>query len=182
MNNTNDRALKTRKGMAIKGLKAWIKALELNENVRVSQQKYRYEIAEDGSRARIFLSANSETVEGTDRSLEDWANIGRPARLALIGLRYTKDQLELGGDRVQYTMNVITGEAILARNGQNLSDQPTTIDGWADLAKPIEKTKFESLRMAQEWGNKDAEDSVIAEMVRWGIIRPRKPGSDDQGN
>ena len=177
--HANDKALKTRKGMAIKGLKAWIKALELAEGARVSQQRYRYEIADNGLTARIYTSDDNSTVEGTERPLEDWANVGRPARLALIGLRHQKDQMERAGDRVQYTMNIVSGEAYLARNGARLEDHPVTVEGWAEFARPIEKAQFESLRVAQDWGNKDAEESVMADMIRWGIIRPHKSAQSE---
>lgn len=175
-NTSNDRTLQKRKGMAIKGLKAWIKALELNEGVKVSERKYRYEISPTGETARIYLAADGTTVDGTERSLTDWADSGKPCRLALIGLRHTKDQLERDGDRVLYTLNVITGEATLTRKGERIADQPTTIEAWAEIGKPIEKREFESLRVALEYRNHDAAATVKANMVRWGIIRPEKDG------
>ncbi len=171
-NSATDRALQKRKGMAIKGLKAWIKALEMNEGTEVSQHKYRYEILEDGPAARVYLSENGTTVEGTHRSLEEWAAIGKPARLALIGLRFTKDQVERDGDRVKYTMNVISGEAFLSRRGTRLEPHPSTIDGWSPIGKEVENKEFESLRIAKDYGNKDAAEAVRTNMVRWGIIRP----------
>lgn len=177
-NTAADRGLQKRKGMAIKGLKAWIKALELNEGVKVSAHTYRYEIAANGETARIYLAATGATVEGTERSLADWADSGKPCRLALIGLRYTKDQLERDGDRVLYTMNVITREAFLSRRGERLTDQPSTIEAWAEIGKPIEKREFESLRVAMDYHNEEAAASVKANMIRWGIIRPTKDGQE----
>lgn len=175
--SSGDRSLQKRKGMAIKGLKAHIKGLELNDNVRVSQHTYRYEIAANGETARIYLAATGVTVEGTERPLSDWADKGKPCRLALIGLRYTKDQLERDGDRVLYTLNVLTGDAYLARrNGEKVADLPTTITAWAEIGKPIEKREFESLRVAMDYHNQEAAASVKANMIRWGIIRPAKDG------
>ncbi len=174
-----DRALQKRKGMAIKGLKAWIKALEMNAGVKVSEHTYRYEIAADGETARVYLSSTGNTVEGTERPLQEWADVGKPCRLALIGLRYTKDQLERDGDRVLYTLNVITGEAYLSRRDQRLNDQPSTIQGWVEVGKPIEKKEFESLRVAMDYHNDEAAESVKANMIKWGIIRPAKDGQGD---
>ncbi len=179
-NSAGDRALQKRKGMAIKGLKAHIKALELNDGVKVSEHKYRYEIAANGETARIYLNATGATVEHTERSLTDWADTGKPCRLALIGLRYTKDQLERDGDRVLYTLNVLTGEACLSRRGEKLTDHPTTIAGWAEIGKPIEKREFESLRVAMDYHNQEAAASVKANMIRWGIIRPAKDGQSGE--
>lgn len=175
-----DRALQKRKGMAIKGLKAHIKALELNANVKVSEHTYRYEIAANGETARIYLAATGATVENTERTLADWADTGKPCRLALIGLRYTKDQLERDGDRVLYTLNVLTGEAFLSRRGEKVDGLPTTITGWAEVGKPIEKREFESLRVAMDYHNQEAADSVKANMIRWGIIRPAKDGQSGE--
>jgi len=178
-NTAGDRALQKRKGMAIKGLKAWIKALELNQGVKVSEHTYRYEIAGNGETARIYLAATGATVEGTERTLAEWADTGKPCRLALVGLRYTKDQLERDGDRVLYTLNVTTGEAFLSRRGERLTDHPTTIEAWAELGKPIEKREFESLRVALDYHNEEAAASVKANMIRWGIIRPAKDGQGE---
>ncbi len=178
-NVNNDRTLQKRKGMAIKGLKAWIKALELNEGVKVSERKYRYEISANGETARVYLAADGSTVEGTERSLADWAETGRPCRLALIGLRYTKDQLERDGERVIYTLNVVSGEAYLTCKGERITDQPQTIQAWAEVGKPIEKREFESLRVALEYRNSEAAESVKANMIRWGIIRPATEGQSE---
>jgi len=177
---SGDRILQKRKGMAIKGLKAWIKALELNEGVKVSDRKYRYEISLNGETARIYLANDGTTVEGSERPLADWAETGKPCRLALIGLRYTKDQLERDGDRVIYTLNLISGEAYLTRKGERIVDQPSTIDAWAEIGKPVEKREFESLRIALEYRNSEAAESVKANMVRWGIIRPVKEGGQSE--
>ena len=177
MTNTkaNTRALQKSKGKAIKGLKAYIKALELAEGNRVSQNKYRYEITEDGSSARIFTVSDNATVEGTDRPLVEWADIGGPARHALIGLRYTKEQLDRTGPRVLYTLNVITQEANITRDGTILEgdEHPTTIDGWAAIGKEIERQQFESMRAAEDYNNTSAVDFVLSNMVRWGIIRSK---------
>ena len=173
----SNKALQKSKGLAIKGLKAWIKALEIAEGSRISKQKYRYEIAEDGTTARIYTAADGTTVEGCERSLADWAKIGAPARHALIGLRYTKEQLDREGPRVLYTLDVITQEAHISRDGQVLTDKPTTIESWAQLGREIEKREFESKRAAEEWNNKDAVQHVLENMVRWGIIRQMPDGS-----
>lgn len=172
MKNTNsNRALQKTKGKAIKGLKAWIKALEMQEGSRKSQGKYRYEIAEDGSTARIFTAADQATVEGTEKPLSEWAAVGVPARHALIGLRHTKESLEQQGPRVLYTLNVLTGEANISRDGTVLEDQPTTIEEWAKLGQEIEKREFDSLKAAKDYAHQGAVDFVLNNMVRWGIIR-----------
>lgn len=171
--STSARALQKSKGKAIKGLKAYIKALEMAEGTRVSQQKYRYEIAEDGSTARIYTAQDNQTVEGTERPLNDWAAIGAPARHALIGLRYTKDQIERNEPRVLYTLNVITQEANISRDGEVLADHPTTIEAWAEIGREIERREFESHRAAKEYNNREAVDFVESNMVRWGIIRSK---------
>lgn len=176
--NTNDRALQKRKGMAIKGLKAWIKALELNEGVKVSERKYRYEISPAGDTARILLAKDGTTVDGTERPLASWVEIGKPCRLALIGLRYTKDQLERDGERVIYTLNIVSGEAYLTLKGERVNDQPQTIEDWAAIGGPVEKREFESLRVALEYRNDEAADAIKANMVRWGIIRPANAQSE----
>lgn len=177
-NNAGERALQKRKGMAISGLKAYIKGLELKDGVKVSQHEYRYEIAASGDTARVYVAATGSTV--SERTLTEWADLGKPCRLALIGLRYTKDQLERDGDRVLYTLNVHTGEAHLSRRGEILTDQPTTIEAWAAIGKPIEKREFESLRVALDYHNEEAAASVKANMVRWGIIRATKGGQSDE--
>ena len=172
MSSKNEnRALQKSKGKAIKGLKAYIKALELGEGYRVSKQKYRYEIAEDGSTARVLTAADGVTVEGTERPLAEWAKIGTEARHALIGLRFTKDKLDRQGARVLYTLNVITQEANITQRGDLVEDQPTTIAEWAKLGKTIEQREFESKRAAEDYNNADAVQTVIDNMVRWGIIR-----------
>ncbi|MCA9801612.1 MAG: hypothetical protein KC777_06475 [Cyanobacteria bacterium HKST-UBA02] len=170
-------ALKKRKGMAIKGLKAYIKALEIAEGNRQSRARYRYEISQDGESARIFTAADGVTVEGTQRSLADWASIGAPARLALIALRYTKDKLDRPGEPVFYTLNVITGEASITRQGELVSTDetgstlPASTTAWAELGKAIERREFESLRAAKEYRNESAIGIVESNMIRWGIIR-----------
>lgn len=183
MNKTTNtaRALQKTKGKAIKGLKAYIKALELAEGTRVSQQKYRYEISTDGASARIFTAGDNQTVEGTERSLTDWSSIGAPARHALIGLRYTKEQIERTEARVLYTLNVITQEAHISRDGEVLTAYPSTIDAWAEIGKEVERREFESHRAAKEYNNLDAIDFVLSNMVRWGIIRSKtKPDSSEE--
>ena len=171
---TQDRSQRKRTGLAIEGLKAWIKALEIAEGTRVSQRKYLYEIDQENQSARIIERATGSVVDGSDRSLADWASVGGPARHALIGLRYTKDQVERDGERVWYTMNIITGEAFLSHGGEPLADHPQTVDGWVEIAKPVEKREFDSLRAARDYNNHDAAEQVLASMIRWGIIhKPR---------
>lgn len=161
-------------GFAIHGLRAHIKALELNKGVRVSEAEYRYEIAQDRTSARIVLSADLTEVEGTKKPLADWAQAGKQARLGLIGLKATKESLHEKGENVQFTLNVIAGEAFLSRNGSRLTDQPQTIDEWAKIGRAKEKELFESLNAAKEYGSADAAEQVRAEMVRLGVIRERR--------
>ena len=167
------RALKKAKGFMIFGLKSWVKALELSDGSKRSAGKYRYVVTPDASTGHIVLTESGTIVEGTDRSREDWAKIGQPARLASIALRAAKDELE-SIERVEYTFNVITGEAFLSRRGQRLAGRPESISAWAEIGHPVETALFEQLFAAQEWGNKSAEDATRARMIRLGVIRPLK--------
>ncbi len=172
------------KGFTIRALKCHIKALELGESVRVSQRKYRYELSADGLTARVIRTADGSEVEGTKRTIEEWAKVGKPARLGLIGLKAKKRDLREQGARVMFDLNVITGEAGLTRDGERISklpvpgsdeliDAPTTIEGWAELGRSVEKPLFEQLKAAREWGLKDAEKKVWDEMVELGIVREK---------
>jgi len=181
------------KGFAIRGLKAYIKSLELAEGSRISQRKYRYEIAEDGLSARITTAADSAEVEGTNKSISDWAAIGRPARLGLIGLRAKREELMETGARVLYTLDVRTGEACLTSNGEPVAELPTTIEEWAKIGREVEKPLYDALKrhqqsrqIALDYSNAEAvaeEDgninAVKAKMERYGIIRAQRPASED---
>ncbi|MBS1993328.1 MAG: hypothetical protein JSS86_11275 [Cyanobacteria bacterium SZAS LIN-2] len=167
------RALKKAKGFMIFGLKSWVKALELADGSKRSNGKYRYVVTPDASSGHIVLADGGGVVEGTVRSREEWAKIGQPARLASIALRAAKDELDQI-ERVEYTFNVVTGEAFLSRRGQRLADRPETISAWAEIGHPIETALFEQLTAAQEWGNKGAEDATRARMIKLGVIRPPK--------
>lgn len=177
MENTAN--LKKLKGFTIRALKCHIKALELAEGLEVSQRTYRYELAVDGTTARIIRSADGSEVEGTNRSVEDWAKIGRPARLALIGLKDKKIELRDKGARVLFRLNVITGEAFLSADGERLADYPQTVAEWAEIGRAIEKPYFEQLNAAREWKIKDAERSVWKQMVERGIVRDKDEESED---
>jgi hypothetical protein len=161
-------------GFAIHGLRAYIKALELAQGVRVSKNEYRYEIAADRLSARIVASADQTEVEGTSRPLTEWSKLGKQARLGLIGLRSEKEQSHQSGDHVQYTLNVITNEAFLSKNGTRVEEKPQTIDEWAKTGREIEKRLFESLNGALEYNCDDAAKTVRAEMIRLGVIRERR--------
>jgi len=167
------RALKKAKGFMIFGLKSWVKALELADGSKRSIGKYRYVVTPDASSGHIVLTESGTVVEGTDRSREEWAKVGQPARLASIALRAAKDELE-AVERVEYTFNVITGEAFLSRRGQRVAGRPETISAWAEIGHPVETALFEQLFAAQEWGNKAAEDATRARMIKLGVIRPLK--------
>jgi hypothetical protein len=88
-----------------------------------------------------------------------------------------------------FDLNVITGEAGLTRDGERISklpvsgsdelmDAPTTIEGWAELGRSVEKPLFEQLKAAREWGIKDAEQKVWDEMVELGIVREKNEAGD----
>jgi hypothetical protein len=158
-------------GFAIHGLRAYIKALELAEGIRVSKNKYRYEIAADRTSARIILSTEQTEVENTSRSLTDWAKLGKDARLGLIGLRAEKETLRETGQHVQYTLNVISNEAYLAKAGQRMTEHPQTISDWAKKGHEIEREKFEGLNAAIEFGFDDVASTIRKDMIRLGIIR-----------
>ena len=130
------RALKKAKGFMIFGLKSWVKALELADGNKKSAGKYRYAVTADASSGHIFLAENGTVVEGTERSRDDWAKIGQPARLASIALRAAKDELNIH-ERVEYTFNVITGEAFLSRRGQRVAGHPgDNRTAWAEIGHP----------------------------------------------
>jgi hypothetical protein len=167
------RALKKAKGFMIFGLKSWVKALELSDGSKRSAGKYRYVVTPDASTGHIELTESGTIVEGTERSREEWAKVGQPARLASIGLRAAKDELE-AVERVEYTFNVISGEAYLSSKGQRVAGRPETISAWAEIGHPVETALFEQLFAAQEWGNKSAEDVTRARMIKLGVIRPIK--------
>ena len=161
-------------GFAIHGLRAYIKALELAKGVRVSTTEFRYEISADRVSARIVLSADSTEVEGTNKPLTEWSTIGKQARLGLIGLRAEKETIRTAGQNVQYTLNVLTGEAHLSSNGTVVEDKPLTIKDWAVKGREVEKRLFESLNGALEFGCDDAAANVRADMIRLGVIRERR--------
>jgi len=172
-------------GFAIIALRATIKALELNSGQSRSNGEYRYEIPKQTSpdqtlTARIYRVATGEDVEGFNLSLEEWAKSGKQIRLAFIGLKSEKINLEDGEAKsgsVRYTLNAISGQASLSRNGTPISDKPTTIADWAKIGRDVEKPLFESLKAAQEYGSKDGEEEARAKMIALGIIRdPRSAG------
>lgn len=189
--NTNQKDV----GFAIHGLRAYIKALELAKNVRVSQSEFAYQIGEDRTSARIgsrfsespaaeaskTFELNGHTyveVDGTSRSLSEWVKVGKQARLGLIGLKAAKEELKEAGDHVQFTLNVLTGEAFLSRAGGRLEDRPATIDEWAKAGRTVEKGLFESLKAAQDYHADSAAAEVKAKMVRLGVIREPKTAND----
>lgn len=170
MSTTPDRQLKKEQGFMVFGLKSHIKALEMADGHKKSQGKYRYVVADDASTARIIIAADESTVPGTDRTRQEWARIGRPARLASIALKATKDELESLG-RVEYTFNVTTGDAYLTVRGQRVTDRPTTVEEWAKIGAPLEKSLFEQLAVARDYGNAAAEAATREKMERYGVIR-----------
>ncbi len=172
-------------GFAIIALRAYIKALELNAGKAKSDGEYRYEIPKtqapgQAPTARIYAQATGQTVEGCDKPLEDWAKDGKQIRLAFIGLKDAKMQLEAQTSKptkVRYTLNAITGEACITVDGERLADKPVTIAEWAKAGREVEKPLFESLKAAQEWGSADGEAETKAKMIALGIIRaPRNAG------
>ncbi len=178
-----ERALKKEKGFMVFGLKSHIKALEMANGHRKSAGEYRYTVDADAGYARIVLASDGSVVAGTERTRQQWAAIGKPARLASIALRATKDDLEsLTNDRIEYTFNVVTGEAYLTAKGVRLSgdsDKPygSTIAEWAKVGQPIEQSLFQQLTAAREWGNKSAEEVTRNKMIKFGVIR--KPKADE---
>jgi hypothetical protein len=154
-------AIKKAKGFMIFGLKSWIKALEMSEGNKKSEGKFRYEVSEDASSGRIVRTADGSEVEGTARTRDQWAAVGRPARLASIGLRARKEELENQlKERVEYTFDVTTGDARLTRNGELVADEPTTIADWAVKGQAVEKSLFLQLNVAIEWGIQSAADTT----------------------
>jgi hypothetical protein len=165
-------------GFAIHGLRAYIKALELAKGVRISTSEFRYEIAADRVSARIVVSADTTEIEGTSKPLTEWATIGKQARLGLIGLRAEKETCRAAGKNVQYTLNVLTGEAHLTDNGNVVEGQPKTIAEWAVRGREVEKRLFESLNGALEFGCDGAAADVRVEMIRLGVIRERRNATE----
>jgi hypothetical protein len=178
-----EKALKKEKGFMVFGLKSYIKALEMANGHRKSAGEYRYTVDADAVYARIVLACDGSVVAGTERTRQQWAAIGKPARLASIALRATKDELEsLTSERIEYTFNVVTGEAYLTAKGVRLSgdiDKPygSTIADWAKVGQPIEQSLFQQLTAAREWGNKSAEEVTRNKMIKFGVIR--KPKADE---
>lgn len=183
-----EKVIKKEKGFMVFGLKSWIKALEMANGHRRSQGQYRYVVSSDATTARVIFAESGETVPGTEMTRQQWAAIGKPARLASIALRATKDQIELAtSDRVEYAFDVITGTATLSARGAVLTADGvgddartfgTTIQDWAREGQPIEQSLFQQLNAAREWGNKSAEEATRDKMIKYGVIR--KPKVDDQ--
>jgi hypothetical protein len=182
MTTTSNFARKT-VGHAIHGLRPYIKALEVARGITVSQGEFRYVIAEDRGSARIVCNpcpaeetplSQWVTVEGTERAISDWAQIGKQVRLAFIGLKATKEKHRLDSDHLQFRLNVLTGEACLSRDGEVLSEYPTTIADWAPVGREVEVRYFESYNAAIEWNNLTAAAGVRATMERLGILRSER--------
>jgi len=186
MNNKNhsrsapvdaEKLLKKAKGSMIFGLKSWIKALEMADGSKKSEDKYCYDVAADASTGCIRLKADGSIVEGTFKSRDEWAAIGKPARLASIGLRSRKDDLEAElKERIEYTFNVMTGEAFLCRAGVVMADEPNGIAAWAAVGQPVEVRLFQQLNIAREYGNQTAFQVTRERMIKYGVIR--KPPVD----
>lgn len=170
---------KKQKGSMIFGLKAWIKSLEMQEGGKKSEGRYRYEVSADASTGRIVLAADGTVVPGTEKTRAEWAAIGKPARLASIGLRSRKDELEDElKERVEYTFNVVTGEAYLSKAGEVLASEPTGIAAWAAHGQPVEMKLFQQLNVAYEWNNAEAVRKTKERMIKYGIIR-KQVSKDD---
>lgn len=176
-NNTN----KVR-GNAMQSLRAFIHALTIRDGKADGQERYRYEINDAAGTARIFDVASGQTVDGFERSLDDWAKEGRKVRLAFIGLWDAKIALDeearqAGGNvkYVRFALNVLNGEAVITRNGENVEGKPTTIDEWAKIGREVEKPLFESLKAAQEYGSEAGVRETREKMIARRIIRaPRE--------
>lgn len=174
-----DKAAKKAKGFMIFGLKSWIKALEMTEGTKKSQGKFRYEVAADAASGRIVLISDGSVVEGTQKTRDQWAAIGKPARLASIGLRARKEELEFAfKERVEYTFDVTTGQATLTRANVLVEGEATTIDAWAEKGQSVEKSLFQQLNVALEWGNAQAAETTRERMVKYGVIRKPVSGQD----
>jgi len=183
------------RGFAIKALKAFVKALEMKDGEQKSTGRYRYEIPENGTTARIYVTETGETVPGFERTLDEWAADGKRIRLAFIGLLDAKIALDdqarqaREGGYARYTLNAITGEAYVSRNGARISElpdtqkqllareqgnaqaAPETIDGWALIGRPVEKYYFEGLKAAQDYGSENGVAEYREKMIARGIIR-----------
>ena len=173
-------------GHAIHGLRPHIKALELAEGVTKSTGQFRYEISADRRSARIVRNPQPGenipahewlVVDGTDRSIEDWAKAGKQSRLAFIALKSTKEKLRLQNVHVQYSLNALNGQAFLTCDGAVMTEHPTTIRDWAPLGRAVEVRYFESYKAAIEWNNPAAAASVRATMETFGILRSERAES-----
>lgn len=186
-NREKDNSSKLR-GRAMQALRAFIKALEMKDGESKSSGRYRYEIPEGGTTARIYVVATGEDVPGYNRPLEEWANQGKQIRLAFIGLKDAQIVLNgeasapRGDQSVRYRLNAITGEATLSTNGGDLvADKPTTIEGWARIGREVEKPLFEALTAAQEFQSEDGVRETREKMIARGIIRdPNRRKSAEQ--
>lgn len=187
------------RGTAIIALRAFIKALEMADG-EDHTERYRYEFMDDGTKARIFVTATGETVADHCRPLEEWAKVGKQVRLAFIGLKDAKIELDEeakeapGTGYARYTLNVVTGGAYIERKGERLGEvparlqaryelikvqlpgMPATIEDWARVGREVEKPLFEELKQVSGFGAQYAE-SARAKMIARGIIRA--PRTDD---
>jgi hypothetical protein len=186
-------------GQAIVALRAIIKVLELEAH---SGQQYRYDISADRTQARIYdataapgekssnwgQSSDNQVIAQTQKTLTEYAEQGKPIRLANIGLKDMKLALEKRAVdqgkpiKVIYSYNALTQEAGLTQKGQPILEipvknspstipAPTSIAGWAKIGREVEKRYFESLTAAQEYGSTSAIETTRAEMIERGIIR-----------
>ena len=168
-------------GAAIIGMRVFIKALELEEgqNQLKSQGWYRYQIDESRTTAFIYDTRVDGKVEKiVEMTIEEWAEHGKEMRLALIGLKATKAELEEKEEEehvtVLFKLNVISGEAHLSNNGIVVAGLPTNIEDWADIGAAVEERMFRMLREADRSGSESNVWAIKAIMQELGILLSRE--------
>lgn len=108
-------------GLALHALRAYAKAYKMRAGC---QDVFRYEILPDDSFGMILDPEGKMVAYGT---LEEWAELGRPMRSALLALKYLKERIEeayeLSSDmaQVNYLLDALAGTASLSVQGVPLT-------------------------------------------------------------
>lgn len=197
-NRTNPpKSLKAQVGAAHHALRAHVKALQMRST---NDAKFTYQVAPDGSSARIIDSTAQELVT---KPIQDWARQGTNVRLALIGLKGLQELLvsiESGTKEkaaIRFCLDLIDQKATLSADGAALTLQELrarlqsrvfgnelaavlpqlndgdalSIAGWAKIGRAFEIDFFQSLQAAEQYGLVEAVQSERERGFRLSIIR-----------
>jgi hypothetical protein len=172
------------KGFAIVALRAYVKALEMEERIPAgaTDSPYRYEINHRTGRA-VVLNTRTGAVEFED-SIAEWADEGRTIRLALIGLKATKLQVEAElsargshNHQVLYRFDAQKGEGYILNGGKPVTGVPVEVEDWAELGAQMEKSMFAQLHAATLRRSQRETRAIKELMEKVGIIRRRAASS-----